>query len=191
MSAAGSGRPAHALTKTEHDAVFRSRVIPEVLATGRSGRPRPPVPLSRQLQVTIFGGRPGSGKSMTRNAVAQLLQPDAAELSGDHLGTLHPRWPELLRADDRTAGSAVYYDSRAWFREGIEYCLANRLDMILDTAQDNPERSRALLARFHEPDSTGKPACYVRIIWVSTAQAMADLGVLDRYRQERAAFGGG
>jgi hypothetical protein len=131
MSAAGSGRPAHALTKTEHDAVFRSRVIPEVLATGRSGRPRPPVPLSRQLQVTIFGGRPGSGKSMTRNAVAQLLQPDAAE------------------------------------------------------------RSRALLARLHEPDSTGKPACYVRIIWVSTAQAMADLGVLDRYRQERAAFGGG
>jgi hypothetical protein len=120
MSAAGSGRPAHALTKTEHDAVFRSRVIPEVLATGRSGRPRPPV-----------------------------------------------------------------------LREGIEYCLANRLDMILDTAQDNPERSRALLARLHEPDSTGKPACYVRIIWVSTAQAMADLGVLDRYRQERAAFGGG
>jgi hypothetical protein len=128
---------------------------------------------------------------MTRNAVAQLLQPDAAELSGDHLGTLHPRWPELLRADDRTAGSAVYYDSRAWFREGIEYCLANRLDMILDTAEDNPKRSRALLARLHEPDSTGKPACYVRIIWVSTAQAMADLGVLDRYRQERAAFGGG
>jgi Zeta toxin len=128
---------------------------------------------------------------MTKNVVAHLLQPDAAELSGDHLGTMHPRWAGLLRTDDRTAGSAVYYDSRAWFREGIDYCLANRLDFILDTAQDNPERSRALLSRFREPDSSGRPACYVRVIWVATAQAMADLGVLDRYQQEREAFGGG
>jgi UDP-N-acetylglucosamine kinase len=191
VTTAGSGRPPHALSQAEHDEIFHSRVIPEVLATGRSGKLRQPAPPSRKLQVTVFGGRPGSGKSMTKNAVAHLLQPDAAELSGDHLGTMHPRWVELLRTDDRTAGSAVYYDSRAWFGEGIEYCLANRLDFILDTAQDNPERSRALLSRFHERDTSGRPACYVRVIWVSTAQAMADLGVLDRYQQEREAFGGG
>jgi hypothetical protein len=185
------GWPSGRLPQSEHDAVFRDRVIPEVLAADRSGKPRRPVPPGRPLQVTILGGRPGSGKSMTKNAVAHLLQPDAAELSGDHLGTLHPRWADLLREDDREAGSAVYYDSRAWFREGIEYCLAHRFDFILDTAQDNPDRSRALLTRFHESDASGNPECYVRVIWVSAARAMADLGVLDRYQQERAAFGGG
>jgi hypothetical protein len=41
-----------------------------------------------QLVVTIFGGPRGSRKSMTKNAVAHFLQPDAAELSADHLGTL-------------------------------------------------------------------------------------------------------
>jgi hypothetical protein len=186
-----SGRPLGALSAADHEAVFRDRVVPEVLAADRSGKPRQAVPVGQPLQVTVLGGRPGSGKSMTKNAVAHLLQRDAAELSGDHLGTLHPQWADLLRGDDRMAGAAVYQDSRAWFREGIDYCLANRFDFILDTAQDNPERSRTLLTRFHEPDVTGQPACYVRVVWVSAARAMADLGVLDRYQQEREAFGGG
>ena len=44
-----------------------------------------------QLHVTIFGGQPGSAKSMTKNVVAHLLQTGDAELSGDHLGTLSLR----------------------------------------------------------------------------------------------------
>jgi Zeta toxin len=151
VTTAGSDRPSHALSQAEHDEIFRNRIIPGVLATGRSGKLRQPVPPSRKLQVTVFGGRPGSGKSMTKSVVAHLLQPAAAALSGDHPGTMHPRWAGLLRTNDRTAGSAVYYDSRAWFREAIDYCLANRLDFILDTAQDNPERSRLSSAASANP----------------------------------------
>ncbi len=98
---------------------------------------------------------------------------------------------QLLRKDDLTAGSVVYYDSRKMVARAIEECLQRRFDFLVDTNSDNLQCNRDLLTRFRAPDQNGRPLCRVWFVGVSTAQAMADLAVLARLQQERETLGGG
>ncbi|MET7427354.1 zeta toxin family protein [Dactylosporangium sp. NPDC005555] len=181
----------HALPADVHEQVYVDEVRRRTLESTRSGGVRKSVPLSEQIQVTVFSGRPAVGKSTVIHRLTAGMPREPAIISGDEIGTYDPRWPELLRQDDLTAGSVVYHDSRKMAARAIEECLHRRFDFVVDTNSDNPQRTRDLLNRLRTPDENGRPLCHVRFVGVSAPQAMADLAVLDRLQQERETNGGG
>lgn len=183
--------PPEALPADVHERVYAERVRREILETTSTGDVREPAPSSEQIQVVVLSGRPAVGKTKIKDLLLARLLREPAAISGDDIGTLDPRWPDLLRKDDLTAGSVVYYDSRKMVARAIEECLQRRFDFLVDTNSDNLQRTRDLLTRFRAPDQNGRPLCRVWFVGVSTAQAMADLAVLARLQQERETLGGG
>ncbi|MCL6736456.1 zeta toxin family protein [Streptomyces neyagawaensis] len=162
----------HALSPERHAQVYRDVVAPAVLVGEASTRPK----------VTVLGGQPGSGKSNVARAL--IGDRDVARISSDAIRELHPKWPELLRADDTTAGFHTHHDARAWVETAIGDAVDRRLDVLFDTAQDDPERTRRLLNRFREAGYE------IDVVFVAGGSALSRLGVLERYHTDRMAQGG-
>lgn len=162
----------HALSPERHAEVYREVIAPNVLVGSASERPT----------VTVLGGQPGSGKSNIARAL--VGDRDVVKISSDSFRELHPKWPELLRADDTTAGFYTHHDARAWVETAIGDAVDRRLDVLFDTAQDDPERTRRLLTRFRDAGYE------VDVAFVAGSSALSRLGVLERYHTDRRAQGG-
>ncbi|TQE26959.1 hypothetical protein Sipo8835_28380 [Streptomyces ipomoeae] len=162
----------HALSPERHDQVYREVIAPAVLVGEESARPR----------VIVLGGQPGSGKSSVARAL--LGDREVVKISSDGIRELHPKWTELLRADDTTAGFYTHHDARAWVETAIGEAIDRRLDVLFDTAQDDPERTRRLLNQFREAGYE------VDVVFVAGGSALSRLGVLERYHTDRLAQGG-
>ncbi|UUU24732.1 zeta toxin family protein [Streptomyces sp. DSM 40750] len=162
----------HALPPDRHRQVYREVIAPAVLVGEGAERPR----------VIVLGGQPGSGKSNVARAL--VGDRDPVKISSDGIRELHPKWPELLRADDTTAGFYTHHDARAWVETAIGDAVDRRLDVLFDTAQDDPERTRRLLNRFREAGYE------IDVVFVAGGSALSRLGVLERYHTDRLAQGG-
>jgi hypothetical protein len=164
----------HALTRAEHDAVYRQRIRPVLI----QGRPFP------SPRVTILGGQPGSGKSFAMAGLPES-QRTGVVIASDRLRVHHPLWPDLLRWDDTTAGFYTSHDARGWVADAIADAISERLNVVFDTASDDPDRVRQIIGQFRDGGYG------VDVLFVSTASAVSRLSVLSRYQDERDAVGGG
>jgi len=164
----------HALAPAEHDAIYRNRIRPVLIQGHRSAAPR----------VTIMGGQPGSGKSYAMAALPES-QRAGVVIASDRMRLHHPLWPQLLRQDDTTAGFYTSHDARGWVADAIGDVISARLNVIVDTASDDPARVRRIIGQFREGGYG------VDMAFVSTASAVSRLSVLARYQAERDATGGG
>jgi len=165
----------HALAPAEHDAIYRDRIRPVLIQGRPSAAPR----------VTIMGGQPGSGKSYAMAALPDSQQAGVV-IASDRMRAHHPLWPQLLRQDDNTtAGFYTSHDARGWVADAIRDAISRRLNVVFDTASDDPARVRAIIGQFRQGGYG------VDMAFVSTASALSRLSVLARYQAERDATGGG
>lgn len=118
----------HALTPDAHREIYETQIRPALIRGTPQARPR----------VTILGGQPGSGKTRALDALPAGSRPDGIVIASDRLRQYHPLWPELLRRDDTTAGFYTSHDARAWVAGAISDAIAGRLNVMLDTASDDP-----------------------------------------------------
>jgi UDP-N-acetylglucosamine kinase len=164
----------HALPPAGHDAIYRERIRPLLIRGEPSPAPR----------VTIMGGQPGSGKSYAMAALPDS-QRAGVVIASDRLRVHHPLWPQLLRQDDTTAGTYTSHDARGWVADAIRDAIGARLNVIFDTASDDPDRVRRIVGQFRAGGYT------VDMAFVAAASAVSRLSVLSRYQDERDATGGG
>ncbi|MGW3563505.1 zeta toxin family protein [Streptomyces sp. NPDC000941] len=136
--------------------------------------------------VVVVGGQPGAGKTAVADIVQAALnrRGGAVRIGSDLYKAAHRRYAELLAADVRTAGVKVRPDTRGWQAAVEEYVRARRLDAVVESALADPDEFRASSAAYRRSGTR------LEVVALATAEALSQLGVLDRFLSE-AIDGGG
>lgn len=103
-------RNPHKLDPIENERIFREKILPNLLDKNPTLRP------SDTPTMLVVGGQPGAGKS---NSI-KGIEADFAGRDGvlvvdlDALRERHPKYTQLMRADDKAAAQYSYDDARIW-----------------------------------------------------------------------------
>ncbi|MGW1910334.1 zeta toxin family protein [Streptomyces sp. NPDC002076] len=122
--------------------------------------------------VVVVAGQPGAGKTQIADLVQAALdrRGGAVRICSDLYKSAHSRYAELLADDVRTAGVKVRPDTRRWQAALEDHVRAHGLDAVVESALADPEE--------------------FRVVAVATAEALSQLGVLDRFLSEALSGGG-
>ncbi|MEV7535473.1 zeta toxin family protein [Streptomyces hydrogenans] len=170
-------RTRYALPEAENERIFRERIVPQTL----DGTPQ------EQPLAIIVSGQTGAGKtaitSLTTGALAGRGR--SVNINLDTYKPYHPKFDELMVADDTTAGAYTSIDGHHWMEKAEAYAIEQRLDIVLESAMRNPRD-------FEEPAARLRAAGYrVEVPVVAVHEAVSRWGALDRYLQQVEAFGQG
>ncbi|MCX5434694.1 zeta toxin family protein (plasmid) [Streptomyces sp. NBC_00257] len=156
------------LGEEEHQDALHRLVIPAATSTA-AAQPQP--------VVVFVAGQPGAGKT----AVADLVQAalghrgEAVRVCRDLYKPVHREYAALLDADVRTAGAKVRPDTSRWQASVEEYVRARGFDAVVESALADEGEFRAVSAAYRRSGHR------IEVVAVATAEALAQLGVLDRY----------
>jgi hypothetical protein len=176
---AGSPDPSEwQLTESEHERIFRTRILPVVFA--RAGR-------AERAHAIVFGGQPGAGKSAALDAGRDRFSrtEGVVQILGDDLRAFHPEYDRLMSLDDRTAAFYTDRDSAGWIEKSIEVAAAMGCNVLIEGTMRDSEKVAQTLALFR------------RAGYVTEAHALAvpavlsRQGILERYEAQKADRGYG
>ena len=91
--------------------------------------------------MLVVGGQPGAGKS---NSI-KGIEADFAGRGGvlvvdlDVLRKNHPKYIQLMRADDKAAAQYTYDDARIWSQKLEDYAKANRYNVLVESLMTSPD----------------------------------------------------
>ncbi|MFD7094077.1 zeta toxin family protein [Streptomyces xanthophaeus] len=140
----------------------------------------------RQPVVVFVAGQPGAGKT----AVADLVQAAldrrgrAVRIGRDLYKTAHRSYGKHLAADVRTAGAKVRPDTARWQAAIEDHVRTHAFDAVVESALASPEELRNSAAAYRRSGHR------IEIVAIATAEAMSQLGVLDRFLSEALQGGG-
>ncbi|MFF4902568.1 zeta toxin family protein [Streptomyces sp. NPDC001068] len=170
-------RTRYVLPADVSERIFRERIVPNDLVG---------TPQDHPLAV-IVSGQTGAGKTSITALVTQALsgRGHAVNINLDTYKPYHPKFDDLMRADDTTAGAYTSVDGHRWMEAAEAYAIAQRFDVVLESAMRDPRD-------FEEPAARLRAAGYrVEVPIVAVHESMSRLGALDRYLQQVEAFGQG
>lgn len=136
--------------------------------------------------VVIVGGQPGAGKTDVADLVQAALdrRGGAVRVCSDLYKAAHQRYRGMLAADVRTAGVKVRPDTRRW-QAAVEDCVrAGGYDAVVESALADADAFRTSAAAYRQAGHR------IEVVAVATAEALSQLGILDRFLSE-AVDGGG
>lgn|GEM_PF-1975460 len=165
------GAEPYKLSEAENERIFRDLIVPERLA-GRTSQEQP--------VVVFVGGQTGAGKTAITNMIKNALatRGEYINVNMDYYNPHHPAMERLQAADETTASAYVRPDGDVWWDKAQNYAIANRNDVVLETAMRTPAEFESIAAKF-------KAAGYrVETAIVAVPEASSRLGVLDRYWSE-------
>ncbi|MFJ5142794.1 zeta toxin family protein [Streptomyces sp. NPDC088707] len=156
------------LSEEEHQDALHRLILPA--ATKNAVTQQRPV-------VVVVSGPPGAGKTGVADLVQAALdhRGGAVRIGRDLYKAVHRHYSALLETDVRTAGVRVRPDSIGWQAEVEEYVRAHGFDAVVESALASEAEFRALSVAYR---SSGHR---VEVVSVATAEAVAQLGVLDRF----------
>ncbi|MFE3556905.1 zeta toxin family protein [Streptomyces sp. NPDC059193] len=127
--------------------------------------------------VVIVGGPPGAGKTEIADLVQAALdrRGGAVRIGRDLYKPAHRRYAALLDADVRTAGAKVRPDTSRWQAAVEEYVRLHGYDAVVESALADEDEFREVSAAYRRSGHR------IEVLAVATAEALAQLGVLDRY----------
>ncbi|AJC62109.1 zeta toxin family protein [Streptomyces sp. 769] len=165
------------LSERENHDVLHRVILP--MSTGATVRQAQPV-------VVFVCGQPGAGKTRIADLVQAALdgRGGAVRIGRDLYKAAHRRYAELLADDVRTAGVKVRPDTRRWQAAVEEYVRTCGFDAVVESALADCDEARASAAAYREA------GCRVEVVAVATAEALSQLGVLDRFLTEATGGGG-
>ncbi|MGW9436090.1 zeta toxin family protein [Streptomyces sp. NPDC055607] len=149
----------------------RQRVLDAHLPQWTAGA----VPQERPV-VVVVTGEPGAGKTTFADLVQTALarRGGAVRVCRDLYKTAHPSYRALLAADIRTAGAGIRPDTGYWQAGVEEYVRACRFDAVVESALADVDEFRVSSAAYRRSGHR------IEILVVATAEAWAQLGILDR-----------
>ncbi|MEV6840876.1 zeta toxin family protein [Streptomyces sp. NPDC051133] len=136
--------------------------------------------------VVIVAGPPGSGKTTLAMLVQAVLarRGGAVRIGSDLYKRAHRQYEEFLQQDVWTAGRRVRSDTRQWQAEVEALARLRRFDVVVELALADPEEIRAASAAY-------RAAGYrVELVVLAVAEALCQLGVLERFFAPDADGGG-
>ena len=128
-------RNPHKLDPAENERVFREEVLPRTL--GRNPTLRP----SESPTMLVVGGQPGAGKTNSINSIKADFTERGSVLvvDLDALRERHPKYTQLMRADDKAAAQYTYDDARIWAQKLEDYAKANRHNVLVESLMTSPD----------------------------------------------------
>ncbi|MFE6872270.1 zeta toxin family protein [Kitasatospora sp. NPDC057692] len=134
--------------------------------------------VGQQQPVVVFvAGQAGSGKTLVVDLVHTALaaRGGAVRVDRDAYKAVHPRYPQFLAEDVRTAGVRVRTDTYGWQAQLEARLREERYDAVVEAALGRPEEFLAEVATYR------RAGYRVEIVALAVAEAFSQLGVLDRY----------
>ncbi|MEU5215209.1 zeta toxin family protein [Streptomyces sp. NPDC020807] len=127
--------------------------------------------------VVVVSGPSGAGKTEVGDLVQAALdrRGGAVRVGRDLYKPVHRYYPALPKEDVRTAGARVRPDTIRWPAEVEEHVRAHRFDAVVDSALASVGEFRTLSAAYCGSGHR------IEVVAVATAEALAQLGVLDRF----------
>ncbi|MFH8371850.1 zeta toxin family protein [Streptomyces sp. NPDC018031] len=165
------------LSEEEHQDVLRRVILPAAAKEAvRQGQP----------VVVIVGGQPGAGKTAVADLIKAALdhRGGAVRICSDLYKTAHRQYGELLADDVRTAGVRVRPDTRRWQAAVEEHVRVHGFDAVVESALADIEELRTSSYAYRRAGHG------VEVVVVATAEAVSQLGVLDRFLAEATEGGG-
>ncbi|MEG9551666.1 zeta toxin family protein [Streptomyces baarnensis] len=155
------------LSEAVHQDVLHRLVLPA--AAGNAAAQERPV-------VVQVAGQPGAGKTEVADLVQAALdrRGGAVRVCRDLYKPMHPEYAALLAADVRTAGAKVRPDTSRWQSQVEEHVRASGFDAVVESALADPAEFRASSAAYRRSGHR------IEIVVVATAEALSQLGTLDR-----------
>ncbi|MFE2943354.1 zeta toxin family protein [Streptomyces sp. NPDC059255] len=161
----------------EHDGVLARLILPAgVKHAVRQERP-----------VTVYvAGQPGSGKTQLADLLHAVLdlRGGAVRIGSDLYKAVHRLYAGLLAEDVRTAGVKVRSDVRRWQAAVEAYAREQRFDAVVETALADADAFRTAAA------ASRRVGGRIEVVALATAEALSQLGVLERFLADAAAGGG-
>lgn len=167
---------AHRLPPEESARRFHEQIVPQRLAHG--------VPQDRP-RLVVVAGQSGAGKTAVEQRVHTDLGGGTVIIDADDMRTHHPDYVALAMRNDRLASAACHPDASRWVHMAMEYCVANRYNVVLSTTLRTAGGTKQIIDRF-------KGARYpVEVAALAVHEATSRLSVLRRYQRGREDVGFG
>ncbi|MGA5363918.1 zeta toxin family protein [Streptomyces purpurascens] len=139
-----------------------------------------------QPALVVVAGQPGAGKTVIADLVQTALdrRGGAVRVGRDLYKPVHRHYAAALAADVRTAGALVRPDTARWQAAVEDAVREQGFDAVVESALADPDdfraSSRAYRAAGHR----------IEVVAVATAQALSQMGIVDRFLTEAAVDGG-
>lgn len=136
--------------------------------------------------VVVVAGQPGAGKSEIADLVQAVLdrRGGAVRIGRDLYKPAHRRYPAFLAADVRTAGALVRSDTARWQAAVEAHARDQRFDAVVESSLADPETFRSSSLAYRAAGHR------IEVVAVATAEALSQLGIVDRFLTEAATGGG-
>lgn len=166
------------LTEKRHEYIFQTKIKPKIFRN-----------LTRCLTPTaiIFGGQPGSGKSISVDFAVQELKLNGgcALIVGDEFRDYHPEYNNFLLQDDKTAAFFTDRDTARWVEKSIAYAKEIKCNLVIEGTMRIPEKVAETMKSLREAGYKIE----ARVLAVN--ERLSWQGVLQRYENQHADRGFG
>ena len=161
------------LSEVDHQAIFDQVIERRLFATAQS--------VSQPVAI-IFGGQPGAGKSAAVEVAEHELMArgGCVQIIGDDFRKYHPRFSDLLRADDKTAAFYTDRDTGQWVEKAISRAKELRTHILIEGTMRDGNK----VAQTMESLRTADYLIDARALAVNGLLSMQ--GILQRYENQTA-----
>lgn len=139
-------------------------------------------------RAVLLAGQPGAGKSNAREAALKELSEGgdgAVVVDPDDARAAHPRYPTLMRQDDRTAAALTHVEASAVAEASRDAAIAQGMNIVIDGTMKSPDKAKQLV-------QTLVDAGYeVDVVALCVDPAESWAGVQSRYEAQKAKSGYG
>ncbi|MGL5866304.1 MAG: zeta toxin family protein [Dermatophilaceae bacterium] len=129
-------------SEAESQRIFEEEIVPDEMAGSVT---------AEQPVVLFVAGQPGAGKTRTTDdAIAAFdgTGEGVVVVNSDTYKPYHPKWSELLAADDVTAALYTRLDDRRWMQQAYDWAAVNRRNVIVETTMQGPDVFEDPVAQF-------------------------------------------
>ncbi|WP_060887528.1 zeta toxin family protein [Streptomyces caniscabiei] len=136
--------------------------------------------------VVVVAGQPGAGKTRIADLVQAVLdrRGGSVRVGRDLYKPFHRHYASALTADVRTAGVRIRPDTARW-QTAVEAHVRDRgFDAVVESALADPDVFRASSLAYRAAGHR------IEVVAVATAEALSQLGIVDRFLTEDAVGGG-
>ncbi|KAK3357214.1 zeta toxin-domain-containing protein [Lasiosphaeria hispida] len=167
--------PAWRLSAPDRQAVFTRTILPAELEPHLGHHHKAD---GKQPLAVLIVGQTGAGKTRLAPALAAALAARGrapAHLIADTYKMYHPHYAACLAAAPDRASALASLDARVWLTMACAYAVAERLDVLVESACRHPDDFCELADVFYAGGYN------VRVAVLAVPEALSRLGILVRY----------
>jgi Zeta toxin len=131
--------------------------------------------------MLIIGGQPGAGKSRSIEGIKAELADHGGVMRAlvDDLREAHPKYRELMLADDKVAANYTHADAKAWAQKIEDYAKSHRYNVLIESLMTSPDGANAWLQDYRQARYTTE----VHIVAVNERSSRQ--GIVGRYEEQK------